>query len=106
MSETVFEVEVTSADVDIVVEEPAVAAVLIAGPAGPPGPQGESAASYLHEQVNSAATWSVTHTLGRVPNSVSIVVGGELVHTDVEFPSASTVVVTFAQPQAGYLRLA
>lgn len=111
MSDTlVFDVEVAAnlADpesvlVDVVVEEQVVAAILVTGPEGPQGPPGSG--SFIHNQAAAASTWIVSHTLGRVPNSVSVVIGGQLVHTDVEFPDAFTVVVTFASPQAGSLRL-
>lgn len=105
MSELTFEVEVQSAEVDVDLVEPTVAAVLVAGPSGAQGPPGPAAPSYIHTQSTAAATWIVSHTLGRAPYAVLIVVGGELVNTDVEFPDSSTVVVTFASPQAGSLRL-
>ena len=99
----VFDVAVEPLEIDVEVQEPVVAALLVTGPPGPQGPPGTG--SFIHTQATAAATWSVTHDLGRVPNSCLIVVGGELVHTDVVFPSSSTVNVTFASPQAGTLRL-
>lgn len=72
------------------------------GATGPPGPINSG---FQHTQVSPAATWSVTHTLGRYPLSCEITVAGEVVFSDVNYPDAFTVVVTFATPQAGTLRL-
>lgn len=61
---------------------------------------GSAAQSVLHTQTTAAATWTIPHTLPRPP-AVAVFVGGQLVITDVEnVPGA--VVVTFAQPTAGY----
>lgn len=102
MSELEFNVVIEASEVDVTVEEPVVAAVLVAGPAGPPGP---NVPVYEHVQSTPAATWSVSHGLGKFPISSEITVGGELVFADIIYPSTSTVVVTFASPQAGILRL-
>lgn len=100
MSDLVFEVEVEVPEVDVSVVEPVVAALVVAGPQGPPGVTG-----YVHTQSTPAATWTVSHTLGRVPLSSELTIAGEVVHSDITFPDASTAVVTFASPQAGVLRL-
>lgn len=103
MSDLVFEVAVEVPEVDVSVEEPVVAALVVAGPPGPPGPMG--VAGFVHAQETPAATWIVSHTLGRVPFSSELTVGGEIVHSDITYPDVSTAVVTFASPQAGTLRL-
>lgn len=57
MSETVFEVEVTSAEVDLVVVEPTVAALLVAGPDGPPGPVGPAGPTGPAGSVFEGVAW-------------------------------------------------
>jgi hypothetical protein len=73
--------------------------------AGPAGPMGPINAGFQWNQPTPAATWSITHTLGRYPLSCEITINGEVVYSDVEYPDPFTVVVTFASPQAGTLRL-
>jgi hypothetical protein len=72
---------------------------------GPPGPTGPINNGYQHVQSAAAATWIVSHTLGRYPLSHEIVINGEVVNADVTYSNAFTVVVAFATPQAGTLRL-
>lgn len=103
MSELTFEVEVELPEVDVSVEEPVVAAVLVAGPPGPPGPG--ATVGFSHNQVSASSNWIVSHTLGRYPLSSEVTVSGEVVHADIEYPDVFTAVVTFANPQAGTLRL-
>lgn len=74
----------------------------IDGAVGPPGPINSG---FQHTQVAPASTWSVTHTLGRYPLSCEIVIADQVVFSDVSYPDPLTVVVTFATPQAGILRL-
>lgn len=50
-------------------------------------------------QTTAAATWTIPHTFGRVPN-VEIVVGGRVMDTDV-MPDVASVTVMFAVPAAG-----
>jgi hypothetical protein len=68
-------------------------------------PGSGSGGSYLFDQATPAATWSITHSLATKP-AVTVVVGGELLLAEVQYPSDSQVVVVFAQPTAGsaYLR--
>jgi hypothetical protein len=54
----------------------------------------------VHPQVTPAATWSITHNLGRKPHGVTIYVDGELVDTDVHVDE-TYVVLTFHEPTAG-----
>jgi hypothetical protein len=71
----------------------------VPGTRGPVGPAGDGGFTYV--QGAPAATWTITTPLGRLPASVSIFVGGELVDADVAVPDLATVVVTFASPQSG-----
>lgn len=50
-------------------------------------------------QVSPGATWTIPHTLARIP-SVQLVVGGEVVVSDI-YPTVSEVVVVFPSPTAG-----
>lgn len=80
-----------------------VALAIFQGATGPPGPTGVSGFAYA--QSSPSSNWIVTHTLGRYPLSSEITVAGEVVHTDITYPDVFTVVVTFASPQSGSLRL-
>ena len=72
---------------------------------GAVGPQGPINSGFQHTQLSPASTWSVTHTLGRYPLSCEIVIADQVVFSDVSYPDPLTVVVTFATPQVGILRL-
>ena len=78
---------------------PTVIVAISPGPPGATGPAGDG--GFTHTQVTPAATWTIPNTLGRYPAAVLVVVGDELVLTDVEFPDLATIVVSFASPQAG-----
>lgn len=71
--------------------------VAVIGPVGPPG----SGALRL-DQATPAATWILTHNLGRVPIVQIFLASGELVMADV-VASTSILTVTFAAPQAGFV---
>lgn len=73
------------------------------GPQGAVGPAGGT--GYEHVQASPAATWSITHGLGRYPRNAELVIDGRVAFTDVEYPDTFTAVVTFASPQSGILRL-
>lgn len=82
--------------------DPAQAIAAIVGPPGPPGP----AATPLRIDASLAATWILPHAFGRAP-MVQVFLGsggseGEQVIADVS-ASASTVTVTHASPQQGYV---
>lgn len=51
-----------------------------------------------------AGTWTLTHTLGRLPSVDVYLPSGEKILTDVT-TSDTQVVVTFSQPTAGYVVL-
>jgi len=63
------------------------------------GPTGPSA-GYVHTQPSAAATWSITHGRGRLPD-VAIYVGGVLVEADVA-ATTTTASISFPAPTAGY----
>lgn len=67
---------------------------------GPPGPQGPPGSAHVHVQTAPAATWTITHGLGRVPVPVVLDPAGHMVIADLAL-SATTAVVTHAQPRAG-----
>lgn len=96
---SVVEVEVTAPTVDVELAESVVAVVTVPGAPGPPGPPGDGGVSY--QQSAPAATWTITHGLGRKPSSVTVWIGDELVDTTIETPDTATVVITFATPQSG-----
>jgi hypothetical protein len=56
---------------------------------------------FTHTQSTPAATWTVNHTLGRYPKSVTVIVSNFEVLADVETPSTTQVVITFATAQSG-----
>ncbi|QDH91744.1 hypothetical protein SEA_PHRAPPUCCINO_69 [Mycobacterium phage Phrappuccino] len=59
---------------------------------------------FFHTQSAPAATWTIVHPFDYDP-SVTLFVGGEEADTDVEYPNDHTVVLTFAEPQAGVAQL-
>lgn len=77
--------------------------VPIGGPPGPIGPVG--GAGYSHTQATPAASWPVTHGLGRYPQATVLDTAGRRVIADLEFPTANTCSVTHAAPMAGSLHL-
>lgn len=81
----------------------ALAVVPTPGPTGPQGPPG--AGGFEYAQASASASWSVTHGLGRYPLASEIIVGNEVVHADITYPTVNTVSVVFASPQSGFLRL-
>ncbi|MGI5216255.1 hypothetical protein [Nocardia sp. CA-290969] len=76
----------------------------IPGPPGPPGPPGGG--GYEHIQSTPAATWTIAHPFARYPLSLLVLVDGQMVIPDAEFPDLNSVVLTFAAPVAGRAELA
>lgn len=66
-------------------------------------PSSGSAASVFNQDTPSSV-WTIHHTLGFKPD-VTIIVGGEEVEADVDYPNSATVVITFNTPQSGIARL-
>lgn len=73
--------------------------VPVPGAQGDPGPAGTGGFTYT--QSSPAATWTITNTLGRYPACVTVVIGDEVVDTDIETPDVNTIVITFASAQSG-----
>lgn len=70
----------------------------------PSGGNEAGTAGITFTQVVPSATWTISHTLGYEPD-VSIIVNGEEVEADVDFPNNATVTITFSHPVAGTARL-
>lgn len=83
----------------VTVAAPAAPTVHVVPVAGPPGPAG----GFVHTQATPAASATIDHPLGRLPN-VAIYVGGVEVETDVSATN-STVTVVFPAPTAFVLVL-
>lgn len=65
------------------------------------GGGGGSYLEYDDHVINPAATWIIHTGFGRYPSSVSIIVLGHLVDTDITYTDVNTVTVTFPAPVAG-----
>ncbi len=59
---------------------------------------------YIHNQTNPATTWTVRHPFDHTP-AVILLIDGEQADTDVDYPEAHVVVLTFATPQVGTAQL-
>lgn len=57
--------------------------------------------NYVVLQATPAATWSITHTLGRHPQVTVLDTNNVRVWPDVEYGSINTVTITHAAPLAG-----
>lgn len=71
---------------------------------GGPQPGAEPPEGFLFTQLIPAATWTIVHPFSHDPD-VNIIVGGEEVETDIDYPGPNLVVLTFGQPVAGTARL-
>lgn len=67
---------------------------------GPQGPAGPAGGALNFVQATPAATWSITHNLGRLPG-VIVIIDGEQVLTDVEHSSINSLAIVFPSPTAG-----
>jgi hypothetical protein len=83
--------------------DPVLPLAAIVGPPGPAGPQGPAGAGSAPLQLNAAlaATWVLSHGLGRVPTVQVYLATGEAVLTDVA--TTSQITVTFPSPQQGFV---
>lgn len=68
------------------------------GPVGPVGPTGAP----LRLDASLAATWILSHPLGRIPAAQVMLAGGESVIADLSATPAAVTVV-FATPQQGFV---
>ena len=78
----------------------ALVSVVTQGPQGIPGLTGASGVRI--NQVASAATWILSHSLGRVPAVQVFLSSGEAVVADV-ICTSTQITVTFSQPQSGFV---
>lgn len=95
-------------DGDWYIDNTVPAALTIYGPktsgawgAGVPLGGGSGSTYYLHTQASPAATWQVTHNLGRTPNIAVINTGGTVVYADIVHNSANLAVISFPSAIAG-----
>lgn len=72
------------------------------GPAGPPGSGGGGggSAALLFTQATPAASWSIPHAFGRVPDVIVYSASGEVIYPDVSATSTAAY-ITFSIPTAG-----
>lgn len=78
----------------------------VAGPTGPPGAAGAPGGStYTHTQSTPAASWAITHNLGRYPQVTVVDTTGDRLFPDLTYDSINTVTVTHASPTAGFAYL-
>ncbi len=84
--------------------EPELPVAAIVGPPGPIGPQGPQgpAGAPLRSDAALAATWILPHALARTPMVQVFLTTGEEVIADVA-ATATTITVTHASPQAGFV---
>lgn len=60
--------------------------------------------SFEHVQSSASSTWTINHNLGRYPSSVSIQnIFRIQCLAKVSYTSINQIVVTFAEPQTGYV---
>lgn len=77
------------------------------GTSGPQGPKGDNAVvspsdiSYVHIQSTPSNTWTINHGLSFYPNVVVIDSGGSQVEGDVQYTSATSIVVNFSGAFSG-----
>jgi hypothetical protein len=82
----------------------------VPGPKGDTGPKGDKGdpgeIAELEIQFASASlTWTANHGLGRHPLVICVAPDGSEVIGDVSWPNATTVLVNWAVPLAGTMRL-
>ena len=78
---------------------PALPIAAIIGPPGPPGPPGSQP---LRIDASLAATWVLSHPLGRIPTVHVYLATNELVLTDFSV-TTTQITVTFPNPQQGFV---
>lgn len=84
------------------VSPPAPTSVVVLPVAGPTGPAGAPGGStYTHTQSTPAASWAITHNLGRYPQVTVVDNAGVRLFPDLTYDSLNTVTVTHAVPTTG-----
>jgi hypothetical protein len=71
------------------------------GPAGPPGPAGTADLHYSHLQASAAATWVVTHNLGKYPSVQVFDSAGDEVEGLVTQVSPNQLTINFSAAFSG-----
>lgn len=68
------------------------------------------AATFRHNQVTPATTWTVTHNLGAMPAADIILKNGDIYEKafplSMTYPDLNTVVIAWSSPQSGQVVLA
>lgn len=86
---------------DCYVLEENVGWVFIANVRGPQGIPGTGGGSFEFSQDVAAASWYITHGLGRYPEVTIVTIAGERVYADVSYPDENSVYIEFPTPIAG-----
>lgn len=74
----------------------------LVGPPGPPGPPGTGGdATYRHQQVMAASTWTINHPLNKYPSVQIVDSGGTVWVGDINYISTSQVIVSFTTEFGG-----
>lgn len=68
---------------------------------GIPAGGGAASATYVHNQLTPATTWTITHSMGQWPAVAVVDSGGNVVSGDIAYVSANQVRVTFTVPFGG-----
>lgn len=71
------------------------------GPPGPPGPAGPPGGNLRYVQSTPATTWAIEHALGFMPSVTAVDSTGRVILPEAEYPSITTVVLTFSAAVAG-----
>jgi hypothetical protein len=101
LSENIVAITPQDAQVVVIPEEKFLS-VSAPGPPGPQGPIGPAAgAAIIYSQTTPAATWPITHNLGRPVGIVIRLTTGEIVNTDIDQNNLNVAVLTFPVPYAG-----
>lgn len=74
------------------------------GPQGPPGPTG-AARELLYSFASPLPVWEAVHDIAITPNVITYDTGDVIVEGDVEYPTPTSVRVTWAWPMAGRMVL-
>lgn len=86
--------------IPISTQAPLSVAQILTGPPGPAGPAGDSTYA-IYEFSAPSSVWTINHTLGRFPDVTVLDSTGTEVLTDIDRPTISQVVITFASPTTG-----
>lgn len=85
----------------VVPTAPVVEVFPVGGPPGPPGPTGPSGNTYRYTQGTPAATWNITHNLGKHPSVVIVLSGEGHVYSDITYIDDNHLSIEFPSPVTG-----